>query len=42
MKTVLRYVNYITACVNAISKGISTVADSWPTDNPFSGGSSTV
>lgn len=36
MKTVLAWVEYITACLNAITKGLKTVTDSWPVDSPFS------
>lgn len=39
MKTILSYIEFITGCVNAISKGFKTAADSWPTNNPFGAGS---
>lgn len=35
MKKVFEIVEYITACVNAVSKGFKIVVDHWPTDNPF-------
>ena len=36
MRKILAYIEFISACVNAISKGAKTTADNWPTDNPFS------
>jgi len=36
MKRILSYIDYFTGCANAISKGLKTVVDSWPIDNPFS------
>ena len=38
MKQVLEYVDYFTACVNAISKGVKTALAAWPSDSPFSSG----
>jgi hypothetical protein len=35
MKKVFEVVEYITGCVNAISKGFKIVADHWPSHNPF-------
>jgi hypothetical protein len=40
MKKILEYVEFITACANAITKGFKTVSENWPTTNPFSGGGS--
>jgi hypothetical protein len=40
MKQIIDVVEYITSCVNAISKGFKVVADSWPDNNPFTSGNS--
>lgn len=37
MKKVFEIVEYITSCVNAISKGFKTALDHWPANNPFAG-----
>jgi hypothetical protein len=36
MKKVLEYIEYLTACANAISKGAKICLDSWPANSPFS------
>lgn len=35
MNKVFEIVTYITACVNAISKGFKVALDNWPDNNPF-------
>lgn len=36
MKKALEYLNYVTEIFNAITKGVKTVIDHWPSHNPFS------
>lgn len=36
MKKIVDYVEFLTACINAISKGIKVCFDNWPVNNPTS------
>ena len=38
MKRVAEFVEYFTAILNAISKGIKVCSDYWPNSSPFSNG----
>lgn len=38
MNKIFEIVEYITSCVNAVSKGFKVVADNWPVNNPFVNG----
>ena len=35
MKKILEYVDYFTACLNAVTKGVKTCIQSWPPVSPF-------
>lgn len=39
MKRVAEFVEYFTAILNAISKGIKVCSDNWPNRSPFGNGS---
>lgn len=35
MKNIVSYVEYLSACVNAITKGFKECLNHWPVDSPF-------
>lgn len=35
MKKVLEFIEYFTACANAITKGAKVCFDNWPVNSPF-------
>jgi hypothetical protein len=39
MKWILEVIEYLTGCMNAISKGAKIIITDWPVNNPFTGGS---
>jgi hypothetical protein len=39
MKWILEVIEYLTGCMNAISKGAKIILTDWPTNNPFVSGS---
>lgn len=42
MKRINEYVEFFTAIINAISKGLKTCSDHWPVNNPFVNGSNST